>query len=255
MIGKHMRFKRDSDIHWNEGPIHILGLSICNTEAENIKYNFEPRLKKISTIFNIWRQRNLSLKGKITIINSLAASLLIYPCSTLLTPQVIIKEIDKIFFNFLWNGNTNKIAKNTVIRKIDDGGLKMIDFESKIKTLKLTWIKRAITNPTSSRKLIIDQILNDIPFDYLIRCSCTQNKYLHKLPIFYKEIIENLNILREHKKLDMLQYSEIINETIWLNEHVTVDRKPYFLKKMVQQRNKIHQRPPIRCKWTVYKSK
>ena len=45
MIGKHMRFKRDSDIHWNEGPIHILGLSICNTEAENIKYNFEPRLK------------------------------------------------------------------------------------------------------------------------------------------------------------------------------------------------------------------
>ena len=177
-----MRFKRDSDIHWNEGPIHILGLSICNTEAENIKYNFEPRSNKISTIFKIWRQRNLSLKGKITIINSLAASLLIYPCSTLLTPQVIIKEIDKIFFNFLWNGNTNRIAKNTVIRKIDDGGLKMIDFESQIKALKLTWIKRAITNPTSSWKLIIDQILNDIPFDYFIRCSCTQNKYLHKLP-------------------------------------------------------------------------
>ena len=35
---------------------------------------------------------------------------------------------------FLWNGNTNKIY---------DGGLKMIDFESKIKALKLTWIKRA----------------------------------------------------------------------------------------------------------------
>ena len=57
-----MRFKRDSDIHWNEGPIHILGLSIRNTEAENIKYNFEPRLKKISTIFNISKYVNRLLE-------------------------------------------------------------------------------------------------------------------------------------------------------------------------------------------------
>ena len=129
MIGKHMkRFKNDHELQWNYGPIHILGLSICNTEAENIKHNFEPRIKKINTILNIWRQRNLSLKGKITIITSLAASLLIYPCSTLVTPQSIIKEIDKMFYNFLWNGKTNKIAKNTIIRNIDEGGLKMIDF-------------------------------------------------------------------------------------------------------------------------------
>ena len=76
-----------------------------------------------------------------------------------------------------------KLKKKTVICKIDEGGLKMIDFESKIKALKLTWIKRALTNPTSSWKLIIDQILNDIPFDYLSRCSCTNKIYLHEIPI------------------------------------------------------------------------
>ena len=61
---------------------------VCEIETENIKYK---------TIFNMWKQRHLSLKGKITVINSLAASLLIYPCTTLNTPKTVIKQIDNLF--------------------------------------------------------------------------------------------------------------------------------------------------------------
>jgi hypothetical protein len=95
MIGKHMRFKDDYGLKWNDGPIHILGLYICQTEKESVKYNFEPNITKMKSIFNLWKQRNLSLKGKITIINSLAASLIVYPCSTLITPDTILDQIDK----------------------------------------------------------------------------------------------------------------------------------------------------------------
>jgi hypothetical protein len=151
MIGKHIkRFKNDYNLTWKDGPVHILGLHICESEIESIKYNFEPRLKKIRTVLNMWRQRKLSLKGKVTVINSLAASLLVYPCTTLDTPEHIIKETDKIFCEFLWNGKVNKIARNTVIKQIEQGGLKMTDMTSKIKSIKMTWVKRAINNPTSS---------------------------------------------------------------------------------------------------------
>jgi hypothetical protein len=111
MIGKHMRFKDDYGLKWNDGPIHILGLYICQTEKDSVKYNFEPNITKMKSIFNLWKQRNLSLKGKITIINSLAASLIVYPCSTLITLDTILDQIDKIFFNFLWDSNCNKISK------------------------------------------------------------------------------------------------------------------------------------------------
>jgi len=47
----------------------------------------------------MWKQRNLFLKGKGTVINSLAASLLVYPCTGLDIPENIIKET-KYFVNF-----------------------------------------------------------------------------------------------------------------------------------------------------------
>jgi len=100
IIGKHMKcFKNDYNLNWTDEPIHILGLIICKTEVESIKYNFEPRTKKIRTIFNMCKQRNLSLKGIVTVINSLAAPLLVYPCTALDIPEHIIKETD-YFVNF-----------------------------------------------------------------------------------------------------------------------------------------------------------
>jgi len=56
----------------------------------------------------MWKQRHLSLKGKVILINSLAASLLVYPCTALDNPEIIIKEKDNIFCEFLSNGKVNK---------------------------------------------------------------------------------------------------------------------------------------------------
>jgi len=92
MIGKHMKlFKNDYNLNWTDGPIHILRLQICKTEVESIKFNFEIRIRKIRTIFNMWKQRHLSLKGKGTVINSPTASILVYSCNALDTPENIIK--------------------------------------------------------------------------------------------------------------------------------------------------------------------
>jgi hypothetical protein len=228
MIGKHMRFKDDYGLKWNDGPIHILGLYICQTEKDSVKYNFEPNITKMKSIFNLWKQRNLSLKGKITIINSLAASLIVYPCSTLITPDTILDQIDQIFFNFLWDSNCNKISKNTIIRTIDQGGLKMIDIKSKVKALKIAWIKRSILKPNSSWKLILDDLLGDLTFDFAIRCTKLPEYYFQKLPLFYQIIIHDLNLLRHETPKLIL---EILSENLWYNNMITIDNKSFFWKK------------------------
>jgi hypothetical protein len=40
-------------------------------------------------------------------------------------PIHIVKQIQDIFFNFLWNNKVDKVKRNTVIGNYEDGGLKM----------------------------------------------------------------------------------------------------------------------------------
>ena len=58
------------------------------------------------------------------------------------TNHQTIKELNKLFFNFLWNGKKDKIKYSIMINDYPEGGLKMIDIASFNKSLKATWIKK-----------------------------------------------------------------------------------------------------------------
>jgi hypothetical protein len=89
-------------------------------------------------MLHIWRQRDLTLKGKILILKSLAASKLIYVCSMIFVPEWFTTAVDKLFTEFLWDGKPAKIKKKTIIANIESGGLKMPHIGSLVKALKLT---------------------------------------------------------------------------------------------------------------------
>ena len=59
-------------------PIKILGVDISANRNEIANLNFPDKVSKIETILNIWRERNLTIFGKVTIIKSLAFSQLVY---------------------------------------------------------------------------------------------------------------------------------------------------------------------------------
>ena len=79
--------------------------------------------------------------GKIAVLKSLVVSQLVYVLSPLPLNAKPIKEVNKLFFAFLWNGKGDKIKENTIINDYPNGGLKMIDIISFSKSLKATWIK------------------------------------------------------------------------------------------------------------------
>ncbi len=136
-------------------PIQTLGIVITDNEDKKYKYNFQNKIANLKTTLNIWKQRKLSIKGKNTIINSLALAPLINVSSVISTQQRVINEINNIVQNFISNGSTSKIAKRTLIQKIEIGGLKLFHFETKIKGLQLSWIKRMSTEEASSAWKII----------------------------------------------------------------------------------------------------
>ena len=151
MRGKHMkRFNNNYNLNWTYGPIHILGLLICKTEVESIKYNFELRIKMIRTIFNMWKQKiyisqrkgNSDKQPRCTIFSS--------SMYCIRYTRTYNKRDRQNVYEFLWNGKVNTIARTTMIKQIEQGSLKLKDMTSKTKSLKMTWVKHAINNPTSS---------------------------------------------------------------------------------------------------------
>ena len=91
-----------------QGPIKLLGITLTSNEKESIEENFLPKLKVMKNLLNLWSQRSLSLKGKITVINSLIISLFIYPITIIETPPTVLDEIDEAITHFLWGGQEAK---------------------------------------------------------------------------------------------------------------------------------------------------
>jgi hypothetical protein len=79
----------------------------------NYKFNFQQKIANLKITLQMWKQRNLTLKGKITIINSIALTPLIYISSIVDTPEKAISEINNVIQNILWNGSTKIAQKNT----------------------------------------------------------------------------------------------------------------------------------------------
>ena len=62
--------------------------------------NYRHKLDKMKNLLRIWRQRDLFLRGKVTILRSLALSQLIYPMSLLDCPGWAMPEANDLFFKF-----------------------------------------------------------------------------------------------------------------------------------------------------------
>ena len=80
--------------------------------------------------------------GKIAVLKSLIVLKLVYVLSPLPLNVKPIKEVNKLFFAFLWSGKGDKIKRNTIINDYPNAGLKMIDIISFSKSLKATWKKK-----------------------------------------------------------------------------------------------------------------
>jgi hypothetical protein len=60
--------------------------------------------------------------------------------------QSLFNDLNKLFFNFIWDGKPEKIKRNTLKADFEDGGLNMIHLQQFNAYLKISWIKRFFSN-------------------------------------------------------------------------------------------------------------
>ncbi len=83
-------------------------------------------------------------------LNNLALAPIIYASSVVNARNKEICEINNLIQNFNWDGTTSKIPQKTLIQQIDKGGLKLCHYQTKVKALKLSGIKRLTSEKGST---------------------------------------------------------------------------------------------------------
>ena len=102
--GSHETVCEELALDWSQEPLKILGVTLSPLVFNIWDLNVNEILRKVKHLLNQWSKRKLSLSGRITIIKSLAISKFVHLFISLLDPpNALIKELEHIFYKFLWN--------------------------------------------------------------------------------------------------------------------------------------------------------
>ena len=80
---------------------------------------------------NLSKMRDLSLVGKIQVINALIGSLFMYKMTVLPNaPDRVIQEVESVIKDFIWNGKGAKIKFEILQTNKDNGSLGLVDLRA-----------------------------------------------------------------------------------------------------------------------------
>ena len=193
-------------------PIKCLGVYIGHNKNECENLNWKPKIEDMQKLFESWKKRKLTLFGKVQIINTLAISKFVYNFTILDVPKWAIDSLKKDTYNFLWKRDF--IKRTTIIGKVKDGGLGLTDIDTKIASLKASWVTRLLKCQNSWR-FIPNFYINLMGFETkdFIKANSTENINAFKFSMFYKSVFEAFFAIKDRAPINLGTFSEIV----WLN--------------------------------------
>ena len=99
LVGRKKAKDTPFGFRWPKDSVYSLGIHFTKEKRITDALNFEKKLEDLQKILNSWKSLVLSL------------------------PEEFAKKVDKIVFDFVWEGKPHKIKKTTLIGDKDKGGL------------------------------------------------------------------------------------------------------------------------------------
>ena len=110
--------------------------------------NYDQFIRKTFNVTQAWFTRSLTIMGRVLLMNMLVASLFVYKMSMLKDMQIaLVKQIEDIIHMFMWKNKKAKIAIKYLKNTSDQGGLRLVDFVTRQRVLKIAWIFRVTDHP------------------------------------------------------------------------------------------------------------
>ena len=215
-------------LSWTNNPSVLLGISLGTELNEVIRKNYEQMINKIQNIVKLWKNRQITLIGRITIIKVLLLSQLIYRLSVLPSPlPEQMKKINDIFFDYLWNNKKHFIDQKVMINGIGEGGLNMIDISSKDISIKSSWVKRLCEKDNTCLQKIASYFIpnaDGLFWSGNLNVSDALNLMQHS-SIIWNNIVKAWCIYNFSSPTCL---EDILNQQIWYNSYILIQKQPFF---------------------------
>jgi len=102
--------------------------------------NWEQLVDSVSDKLKEMTTRNLTLKGKAVMLNSVILSKLWYKAAILGIPRKYLSKLNKVITKFMWNDGSPLISRETLELKPHRGGIKLVNISNKLKAMKVKHI-------------------------------------------------------------------------------------------------------------------
>ena len=112
MKGSNMKLCENYNLNWDQGHFTVLGVNFSTNLQEIIDINYLKKTREIKNLLLQWKRRNITPFGKITVIKTLALSKINHLLLSLPSPpDRVLKNLEFIFFDFIWNGSRDKLKR------------------------------------------------------------------------------------------------------------------------------------------------
>ena len=214
---------------WSNKDISVLGVTIAHEDI--MEKNYMTIVEKSKKVLNSWQNRDLSLVGKVQVINTLISSLFVYKMMVLPEiPKNVVKNMNNIIREYLWNGKKSKIAYNILQLTKNEGGLNLVSLVNKDKALKATWPYILSTEQDYS-ELVYALMHCSLLGTNIWRCTLHPEhiKYIRIENPFWKDV------LVAWCSYNYYQECRIENQYIWYNSHILIGGKPIMWGHVVKK--------------------
>ena len=232
---KHSSIKSCNNIEFKDSPIKCLGIYIGHDKKKCEELNWDSKIHKMENILKLWGKRNLTIFGKVTIVNTLCLPKVMYNCMLLVVPERVVVKIEKMISHFIWRGK-NRINRNCVINSVENGGLNLVDVRLKIKSLKAGWINRWMKNPLWA--LIAESFLKAIGvnFNLLLRMdikNINDLPVMKSMPPFNQDVWMSYFSCKTYKPITKMTDYDFLTSSIWGNNIFKLNNQCLFSKNLI----------------------
>lgn len=218
--------------------MRILGAVLAKNEKEAVDNMWDETLGGMERRLIFWRNRFLSLKGKILIVNMLMLSKMWYKLHVMSLPNWVFKRIKKSILEFLWEKKPPRIAYNTLIGKPEEGGMGLVDVEQKMKSMRVKVVRKYLDDKNKDEwKKLMGFYLNkcgNFNLGKNILWMKLKSWMMEGIPQFYKEVLNAWRLFLTEVDFNPEGREAILNQPLFLNDKIMIHGRDIYFKKWLQ---------------------
>jgi exonuclease III len=135
--------KENIHIACDKEPVRILGTWIGNGVDQAAVWS--RVIDKVRKGLAQWEKSHPTLFGRRLIVQMVVGGMSQYLAKAQGLPPQAEQMLEKIVRDFIWEGKKSPVNLDTLYNPISDGGLKLLDIESRNKAIEIMWLKAFLT--------------------------------------------------------------------------------------------------------------